>query len=631
MRVFVYTVLLKGSAYLRSAFHYRTVWHLVVAFGRGIYRAFHACIRFVNADNKKELREANPTEHHKEVIRRRYFFATGLLLWTALWTIVYTRIGTLAPTGAVLLHTVLLIWIGRTDVLLERVQTARMAGEMLIRSIVDDITLTVKAVNDGATSSIYDPPSRIRSNKGYTVTVRVHNKGNPDALINGAPTVAHKLQRGLRTVFCYEVPGDASLVKILVLDSDPWAQAPTESPIVANPRLVNLFREKVDLGTLPTYERLYVPLAEEGDGGGMIVGGSPRRGKSVFLSAILAWIMCDPRAEIHIVDGSAVDYAVIRSVCASFVGDEDMEDIDVLRKAHKVLKNLKVEVNRRKRILFAEKASRITEEIALKHGLGTVWYVIDELAVLTEDLYATHKQEVEEFLADLHWYVRGGPKYGMFSIFATQRPSNRSMPATLTGLVVNRIAFYIANQSGSLSILGKGGNANRADKLDPKQKGVAIWTGHGQFRSHRVLPVDLERVVRFARAARAQFRVQGPAEAPVDYVYPEPVATVLQIMDNPRTDSIESKKLLDILHTMGYSEVTFEKLAASLKVLGVSPSRPYIDGKQVRGYKRSDLEKVAKVPRRIDLAPSPIDLEPDEDAGEPDDKDGGIEAANTAS
>ena len=630
MRVFVYTVLLKSSAYIRSALHYRTLWHLIVAFGRGIYRTFFACIRFVNADSKKELREANPTEHHKEVIRRRYFFALMLFLWITLWGIVYTRVGTLAPAGAVLLHTVLLIWIGRTDVLLERVQTPRMAGEMLIRSIVDDITLTAKAVNDGATSSIFDPPSRIRSNKGYTVTVRVHNKGTPDALVNGAPTVAHKLQRGLRTVFTYEVPGDASLVKILVLDSDPWNQSPTVSPIVAKPRPVNLFRESVDLGTLPTYEKLLVKLAEEGDGGGMIIGGSPRKGKSVFLSGILAWLMCDPRAEIHIVDGSAVDYAVIRSVCASFIGDEDMEDIDVLRKAHRVLKGLKLEVGRRKRILFTEKASRITEEIAIKHGFGTVWFIVDELAVLTEDLYATHKQEVEEFLADLHWYVRGGPKYGMFSIFATQRPSNRSMPATLTGLVVNRIAFYIANQSGSLSILGKGGNANRADKLDKDQKGVAIWAGLGQFRSHRVLPADLERVVTFARSIRAQYRVQGPAEAPVDYVYPEPVATVLQIMEDPRVDSIESKKLLDSLHMLGYSQVTFEKLAASLKVLGVSPSRPYIDGKQVRGYKRSDLEKVAKVPRRIDLVPSPHDSEPDEDSGEPDDKDGGIEAANTA-
>jgi hypothetical protein len=616
MMVRVYTAWFRGWAYFRSAIHPKTLLHIFLAFFVGIGRTFSASVRFVSAASMPELLAANPVKHHEEVTRRVWVFFGGLLAYLTLLGYLYLRYREPLDYVLIAAHVILFIVIGRTDALMVKVQTARIAGESLIRTIVDDVTLTPSLRKEGFSSSINSAPAVLPSGKGYEVTVRVSGKGNPELLLASPEKVAHKLQKDRRTVFTYEVRG-TDLIRILILRNDPWSEPPSANPLVLKPRPIDLWTADIDLGIRSDFTRFTKRLVEEGDGGGILIGGKPRAGKSVFISNLLVALMLDPTAGIHIVDGSAVDYAMIKSVCASYVGDHDMSDRELLEKAHDVVRKLKEEISRRKRILAKEGVSKLSPKLAHKYGLGTEWLIIDELAVITEDMMSTNKKAVLAFIEDLQFIVRGGPKYGVFSVLATQRPSDKSVPSAIRGLISFRIAFYIADQAGSASITGKAGPANRADLLDPEQKGVAIVVGEGRMRAHLVETFDLSRVAAFARTLRASSK-PGTFHVKPEAVYPEPVATMLQIMDEKKVDAIRTSEMLDALRDLGHDRVTEKNLAESLKPLGVFPKRPYIDKAQVRGYLREDLESVS----RVVYTASPADLEADGDTCRTGEEDG---------
>lgn len=593
MMVTVYTLWFRFWALFLSAIHPRTLGHLIVAFFVGIGRTFKASIRFVNAENKKELLQANPVKHEAEVSRRRMFYFALMTSWLSFGAFLSFRYGALAFWLLVAAHVVLFVVIGRTDALMVKVQTARIAGESLIRSIVDDITLSAPNRREGFSSSISSAPAVLPSGKGYEVTVRVHHKGDPEALLAGSAKVAHKLQKDKREVFTYEVRG-SDLIRILILKNDPWSEAPSVNPLVKNPKQIDLWTTTIDFGIRSDFTRFMKKLAEEGDGGGILIGGKPRAGKSVFISNLLVALMLDPTAGIHMVDGSAVDYAMIKRACRNYVGSEEITDKELLVGAHKLVVALKEEAGRRKKILFAEGVSKLSPKIARKYNLGTEWLIIDELAVITEDMMSSNGKAVKAFIEDLQWLVRMGPKYGIFAVLATQRPSKDSIPSPIRGLISFRVAFYIADSAGSYAITGKAGPSNRADLLDPEQKGVAIVVGEGQFRAHLVETFDLSRVCSFAMSLRAQYAAgERPVESDADY--PEPVRTMLQIMDERKVDEISTAELLEALRAMGHDRVTERNLADSLKPFDISPERYYDSDKtRKRGYKRPALESVPK-------------------------------------
>jgi len=609
----VYTWWFRFWALFLSAIHPKTMAHLVAAFFMGISRTFSATVRFVNADAKPELKLAHPVKHHEEVQRRRTALIVMLAMWIFVCLALTTGTGSIGRAFAAFklpvafpgfgvwgalavftVHVVVFVAIGRTDALMVKVQTARIAGESLIRSIVDDITLPSTARKDGHTAQIATPPAVLSTGRGYEVTVRVNGKGDPALLLAGSAKVAHKLQKDKRTVFVYEVRG-SDLVRILILKKDPWSEKPSANPLVVSPRQLDLWIHDVDLGFRADYTRYLKRLQIEGDGGGILIGGKPRAGKSVFISNILVALMLDPMANIHMVDGSAVDYAMIRRRCTNYVGSEDMEDHELLAEAHAVLRELKTEIGRRKKILFAEGVSKLSPVLAQKYNLSTEWFIIDELAVITEDLAeGKYAKQVKEFIADLQWLVRGGPKFGVFAILATQRPSSGSVPSSIRGLISFRVAFYIADQPGSAAITGKAGPTNRADWLDPDQKGVAIVVSEGQIRAHLVETFDLSRVCSYAMSLRAQ-RANGVCAVSDDAEYPEPVRTMLEIMDRLELSEIPTEVLITELKALGHDRVTEKNLAESLTQFDISPVRFYLKDKtRKRGYLRETLERVPR-------------------------------------
>jgi hypothetical protein len=627
MRVAVYTWFYRNWARLLSAINIRTIWNVTVSCFTGFIQFVKWANRFVNADSKPELKAVSPDKHERIVQFRMLVFWVPLGFWAFLLAVFTSEVSRprLWLVGVFLFHAAIFTFIGRNGTLMVKVQTSRMAGEQLFIKITDELTLTEaqrnpEGRNYAGTASIHQPPARLASNKGYDCVVRVNSKGDPIKLLNNPGLMAHKLDKGEGTVFLSTVASSASLVRILVLDINPWTQPPTQCPLVARPRVVNLWREPANLGTFPDYTAFLQKLVEEGEGGGLLIGGAPRAGKSTFISTLLCYLMLDPTANIHLIDGSAVDYDMIKHVCASYVGEDEMEDIKLLRLAHGVLRKLKTEVNRRKSILKSVHESKLTEKLAEHFNLGTHWYIIDELAILTEDLYTSYKDEVNMFKEDLQWLVRTGPKYGVIVVLGTQRPSEKSTPPAMKGMIVRRIAFYIAQADGSYSILGKGGIGMRADKLDPTQKGVAIGTGVGQFRGHNTSTADLARIAKLAAVIRSQAGTVQPDDTKM--VHPRLIRILIEIFSTAGADVMKTVDIIEALRARGSTGVNEKRLADSLKPFGISPKRPYVGGEQIRGYLLSDLQKVPKTDSFVKTCVTPSDSKSSGD-GKPTDTQGG--------
>lgn len=610
----------KAKAYTLSLLHPKTIAKSIAAEGRGIAIVVVRIFDFMNARDKKELLSTNATLHEQVTGRRRIWVSIEFFFWLLLLGFAYLH----RPYGIALfiwLHMALFFIIGRNSPVLTRVQTSRMAGEALIRKIFDELTLPASVIKKGEVSTaIIDPPARTAVNTGYEVTVRIPDSGDPSKAFavnkDNRRLLAHKLQKDSSCVIPYPVKGDDSLIRLLVLDKDPWSLPPTSNPLVDKPRQVNLWREKINLGIRADgsiYSRF---LVQQGDGGGHLTGGAPRKGKTNWFMNLLIAVILDPRANARMIDGKAVDFEVIRKVCKSFIGDADFSDIELLTLSTNLLQELKKEINRRRKMMLHEEDGNVNEETCRKYGFSLEFLFIDELAVLTSDMMSEHSKEVAAFLNLLSWIVRLGPAFGVFCILATQRPSKTSVPDEIRSMIVWRTAFYIGSVSGSLAIMGKAGPANRADWLpgasEDDPKGVAIAIGEGQIRPHLVGKRNLARIVDYAYALRASYDPHD--NAPPAAVHPEPVRTILTFFAEGQTE-IETYKLLELLATEGFA-VNEVNLAKSLKPFGISPVRFYVDKKQLRGYRKSDLMNTPKVVSQDIFHPSDAVSETDQDGEE---------------
>lgn len=589
----------RSLAYLISVLHPYTVGRSILAVGRGVNTVFVSVSNWVSANDRPHLREANPTLHDRITRKRAWAVGTGVF-WdvctlVASWYFV-PNLGILwLPTGIwawAIAHVVCLFLIGRQEPVMQRVQTPWTAGEALIRRIVDDITATAESKRLDEGTQILQPVRQLATGKGYDVVVRIADHGNADKMETAAKTIARKLHKEKGTVIVSIRNQDLSTFRVLVLNEDPWNAKPTVHPLVANPRPFDLWTEDAELGILPDSSPFFRRLVEEGDGGGMCFGGAPRAGKTILIGNLLVPIMLHTGSRLHIIDGKAVDFEAVRPVATTFLGDPDMTDRALLAEATKVLKTLQAEVTRRRKILLPLEIGHVTAELCAEYGLMLEWLVIDELAVITEDLMSTAKKEVMAFTELLQWLVRMGPAFGVFCILATQRPSDKSVPVAIRDLIVFRAALYIGSFSGSQAILGKAGPANRADWLDPDQKGVAIVTRVGQMRSHLVKPKDLKKVALYAAALRGS----GPQPDPTTD-YPEPVKSIMAVFREEDADKdLPSWAIIRGLNALDM-DYSFKSLASALRPYGIEPV--LVGPKRESGYRLADLKTVPRV--RVNL------------------------------
>lgn len=612
MKGAIVTTFHRALAYTISVLHPYTAGRSLLAIGRGVFLLVTGIQNWVSANDRSHLLVANPTKHDRITRKRAWaagcagFADAGALL--ASWHYIPFLGIPWLPTGIwawVASHLIVFFMLGRQEPVMQRIQTPWIAGEALIRKIVNDITATAESKKLDETATILQPVRQLATGKGYDVVIRVADHANADKLTDAATMITRKLHKAKGTVIVSVRESDLSSYRILVLDEDPWSAPATVHPLVASPRPVNLWTEDVDLGTRPDATAFTRRLLIKGDGGGFICGGAPGAGKSVLIGNVLVPIMLDVGSRLHIIDGKAVDFEPLRQVAETYIGDPDLEDHAILAEATKLLQELKKEITRRRKLLLPLKKAHIDPAICREYSLTVEWLVIDELAVLTEDLMATHKKEVEIFRELLQYIVRMGRAFGILCIFATQRPSDKSIPVAIRDLIIMRAALYIGSFSGSQAILGKAGLANRADKLNPDQKGVAIFTRVGQVRMHLVELPDLERVALYA----AQLR--GGSTPDPDLDYPEPVRSILHVFHVEQADKeLPSWAIIRGLEALD-QDYSFKSLAAALRVYGIESS--LIGPKRESGYQRAALERVPKV-RLHALTPFSVPLserEPD--------------------
>lgn len=583
----------KAGAYLKAALRPSVAGKLFLAFFRGMTMIWQWHGDYVNGRDFPELKEKNPTSHHN-LVRVRKWWRTG---WAVLDLVALFACVKIFPAGLPMWiagHIIVITLIGKNEPVMKPVQTKRMIGEALLRTVANEMTLTAGQVANGATAEIHSPPARLQKAPGYRATLRVAREGKPTDLLIHTATLAHKLKKGTGQVFTYQDKHDNSLIEFVVLDINPWETPPTKHPMINALRPVDLWSEECNLGLRPDFTFWTKILVAHGDGGGILAGGAPRRGKSNFISVLLIYLILDPMVDIHMIDGKALDFEAVKPVCKSFIGDEAMDDITLLTQATQVLESLKTELFKRKSILRSRKAKHITAELSKELNMKLQFVIIDELAVLTEDMMTSYKREAQYFTELLQYLVRMGPALGIYCILATQRPSAKSVPDSIRSMIIWRTAFYISSQPGSLAILGKAGANYRADWLDPDIKGIALSVGDGQVRPHMVETEDLELVTRYGLALRAG--AMPTDNSVTNFIHPEIIRFMIQVLKDNGLDRTRTSDILEAIDTQFPGKWDATKLALELGKYGVKPTR-FTDheGIQRRGYLLADLQAAPRV------------------------------------
>jgi S-DNA-T family DNA segregation ATPase FtsK/SpoIIIE len=567
--------------YTASILHPYTIGRTMLAVARGVGRVVSGVQNWVSADDRAPLRDANAVRHDRITRGRAWGVGIAAGADVAVLLAGWFYLGlTRALAVWVLTHLMVLFAIGRTEPVMHNVITPWSVQESLITRMVNSITQTAESRKREEYPRIVSPVARLANGKGWECLVRPSENSKPELLLGGTAKFEHRMRKAKSTVFVYQQRADQSVYRLVGLDSDPWDGPPSTNPLVARPRPVNLWRDNVDFGMFPDGSSWLLRMAVEGDGGGSIVGARPRGGKTNLFRQYIAPIALHTGSRLHLVDLKGIDFKVVEPVCATYIADPKIGDRESLALVMALLAKLRKEVNRRRVMLLVAGQEHLTEALCRELHLTLEWCLMDELAVITEDLWVKHRKAVEEFQAELMWLVRMGPALGVFFILASQRPTAISMPPPLRGMITNRIALAVADVSASQVILGKAGKANRADQLDPEQKGVAIIANVGQVRFHKVTMADLSDVIQYAVALRS-----GVPDDEHDVgIRPEPVQSILDVFSEEKNPS--SLPTWAILKGLMERDIdhSSRSLAEALRPFGITPQNVGPHGQQSKGY-----------------------------------------------
>lgn len=243
----------------------------------------------------------------------------------------------------------------------------------------------------------------------------------------------------------------------------------------------------------------------------VLIAGATGAGKSVCINSILISLLYHSSPEdlrLLLIDPKVVELSVYNGIphlLQPVVTDP--------KKAFGVLNWAVVEMDRRYN-LFAERQVREVRSYndVIKHfsdedpeHLPLILIVIDELA----DLMATTSKEVEDAIQRLMAKARAA---GIHLIIATQRPSVDVITGVIKANIPSRIAFSVASQVDSRTILDTGGAEKllgKGDLLYFPQSAPKAMRGQGAF----VTDSEVENVLNYIRSLYGENYDQSVAEA----------------------------------------------------------------------------------------------------------------------
>ncbi|WP_390406887.1 DNA translocase FtsK [Lacticaseibacillus jixiensis] len=229
-----------------------------------------------------------------------------------------------------------------------------------------------------------------------------------------------------------------------------------------------------------------------------LIAGATGSGKSVFINSLLTSLLYKATPEevrLLLIDPKAVELAVYNNLphLVSPVISEPKAAAEALKWAVE-------EMEERYQKLAAAGVRNLAQfnQKAKAHGdfgmvMPYIVIIIDELA----DLMMVAASEVQDYIARITQKARAA---GIHLIVATQRPSVDVITGTIKNNIPTRIAFMVASQTDSRTII----DANGAERL--LGRGDMLYLGSGASQAIRLqgtfIDEDIATVVDFVKAER---------------------------------------------------------------------------------------------------------------------------------
>ncbi|QQS15470.1 MAG: DNA translocase FtsK [Candidatus Moraniibacteriota bacterium] len=252
----------------------------------------------------------------------------------------------------------------------------------------------------------------------------------------------------------------------------------------------------------------------------LLVAGTTRSGKSVFINAILLSLLYQNAPDdlrLILIDPKRVELSLYNGI-PHLITDVIVEP----KKVVNALRSMVGEMDRRYKLL-EQVGSRDIESYHVRSARGEkrtvslpgggqreedlpklpyIIIVIDEMA----DLMMSHGREVEGVIVRLAQMARA---VGIHLILATQRPSVEVITGLIKANIVTRIAFQVATQIDSRTILDQGG----AEKLIGQGDMLFTTAGYPQPRRIQGPFVSEDEVHNVVEFIRDQKRAAGFEES----------------------------------------------------------------------------------------------------------------------
>lgn len=433
----------------------------------GIARAGRATWRWVSAAELEQHLAGKPDLVVKERARRRKVAA-----WSSGSALVIT--GMAVQTEAVLVGIVALVILmgaGVVERLMRRapadgVQGERPAiGKEPSRKAVRQAFAKARVGKVDEISVLAPGTQRTQEGNAWMAVIQFPEGVTYKETLKKLPGLASAMGVGLSQVALDPVRGNEGRGVVWCADSDPLSGPPIPSPLLRLDRPFDFWTDQIPIGADVRGRPLGFSLVERT----LLVGGEQGGGKSVLCNNVLCAVALDPYKRMILIDGKGVDLLDYAEIAETLIAKPD--PVAVL----KLLDELIEEMEERYAVMARLRIKKITKDIAIEHGLHSIFLHIDELAYFTRsDLGA----EITEKLRDI---VSRGRAAAIITSAATQRPSAKVVDTDLRDLMQVRIALRCSTDTSSDMILSQGWASAgfSARDIDMEQRGAGLILHEG--------------------------------------------------------------------------------------------------------------------------------------------------------
>lgn len=463
------------------------------------------------------------------------------------------------------------------------------------------VSLGIKGMTDPDRIGLLFDVARV--GPGYQVDLELPRGVAASSVMEKRSQLSAALRRELGTV--WPAVGKRHEGHLVLYVADEPMNAATQAPwALMKDGGVDLFKP-VEIATDQRGRWVAVTLAYAN----MIIGATPRQGKTYLLRELLLIAGLDARSRVYAIDGKGTGDLAPAALFAHFyaVGDDEDEVERVLL----ALRKLREEMRRRAKVirnLSHEEApdSKVTSALADRRDLHLEPIVlgIDETQVFFADQPKAIREEIVSIVTDL---VRRGPALGIIVILATQNVTQHTIPTPISNNAVLRFALRVFGWQANDQILGTGAYKAGLDAtmFSAEDRGIGYLRGDDTeaqiVRSvHGLDAVKAEKVAMRARSLRSKAgRLTGAAAGEVMQAEAEQ-ATLLEDVRHAFQAATamhlgDLREGLEMLRPGIYGHLDNAGLAALLRDAGVRVETVYVSGKSraessAKGVKREWLE-----------------------------------------